>query len=51
MTNIHPPHIATHREEDGTWTVTLWVQGVWHAQLHGFASAAAARAAIRRRYL
>ena len=51
MTKIHSPRVKAERTDDGTWTVTLWVQGVWHAQLHGFASAAAARAAIRRKYL
>jgi len=47
----HAPKIKAHRAADGTWTATLWVQGVWHAQLTGFGSAAEARATIRRRYL
>ena len=51
MTTIHSPRIKANREVDGTWTATLWVHGVWHAQMSGFASASAARAAIRRKYL
>ncbi len=48
---IHSPKIKAHREVDGTWTATLWVEGVWHAQMKGFTTANEARTAIRRRYL
>lgn len=49
--SIHSPRVITHRETNGTWTATLYVQGVWHAQLTGFATSAAARKEIRHRYL
>ncbi len=48
---IHSPRIKAYRETDGTWTATLWIEGVWHAEMRGFASANEARTAIRRRYL
>ncbi len=48
---IHSPKIKTCREPGGTWKATLWIEGVWYAQMGGFASRHEARAAIRRRYL
>ncbi len=48
---IFPPKIKAHREADGTWTATLFIEGRWHAQMKGFASATEARAAIGKRYL
>lgn len=48
---ISSPKVVAHREADGTWTGTLYIEGVWHAQMRGFASASKARRAIRQRYL
>jgi hypothetical protein len=49
MTNS--PKIKAHKASDGTWTATLYISGQWWAQMAGFASSSAARAAIRRKYL
>lgn len=48
---IAPPRVRTHREADGTWTGTLYIEGRWHGQLRGFATASEARAAVRRHFL
>jgi hypothetical protein len=47
---IKSPRIVTHKEGT-TWTATLYVEGVWHGQLKGYATRGEARAAIRERYL
>jgi len=48
---IFPPEITCHQETDGTWTATLFIEGRFYAQIKGFASRAAARREIGRRYL
>jgi hypothetical protein len=48
---INSPRIRCHKATDGTWTATLYIEGRWHAQMHGFASQSQARNAIQARYL
>jgi hypothetical protein len=48
---VSSPVIRCHKETDGTWTATLYVEGRWHAQAKGFASQAEARKHMRDKYL
>lgn len=45
------PKIKCHKEPDGTWTATLYISGVFHAQMKGFTTPSEARAVMREKYL
>jgi hypothetical protein len=48
---IISPRITCTRDIDGTWTAVLFIEGKRWAELGGFKSQHAARAAIRKKYL
>lgn len=47
---VHSLKIKTYRDVDG-WVAVIWIEGVWHGRMTGFATSAEARTAIRRKYL
>ena len=48
---INTPRIVCHRNSDGTYTATLYIEGRWWAARSGYISPAAARRDMRKTYL